>query len=236
MEDLTVEAVKKLVPKKYGRKVTEDMVEKINNATSGVEQYMDSVLLRENIFSYSNLLGPGVGMDQLIKAIKYCTIRTYPGMTNEKAYRIINPDKAVQDRDLSGFTAEYNKTKLVTELTGLMLTPDYLTYLPDRYQMLEKLKNLSNGIGAHPDDRVSPTVQMNSAIGFLDKTQPPEEKNIQIGIGPNEEAKSIQANLADQLAKMADVQMKRLQVGEDISSVQKIGIQAEIISEADIDE
>jgi hypothetical protein len=64
---------------------------------------------------------------------------------------------------------------------------------------------------------------------LLTHVKPPENQKIELDIGMTSEAKSVTASLMDQLAVMAVQQRKLLEAGADIRSVQKLGIQAEIL-------
>ena len=68
-----------------------------------------------------------------------------------------------------------------------------------------------------------------AADKLLTHVKPPENQKIELDIGMTSEAKSITASLMDQLAVMATQQRRLLEAGADIRSVQKLGIQAEVI-------
>lgn len=236
-QNLTVEKIKQFLPRGSSATVTEEIVEMLNNAErdSGVDQ----ALFEEQMLSYMHMIENGVGIEKLANAIKFCNLRMLPKMGNAKAYKIVFPDKAkeIEERGQScdSFASMYNSSKLVTQISKLLMVPVYITNAPVHMAMHKKLFDLSNGIGAKEGDYVSPTVQMNAAVALMDATKMPDDNSIELKIGMSDEAKSVQVGLTEQLARMADVQVQRLKNGESISSVQKIGVSVEAI-EADIDE
>ena len=86
------------------------------------------------------------------------------------------------------------------------------------------MTDLANGIGANPDDRVSPTVQLNAAIAVYEAVKMPEDNTMELKIGMSDSALSAQENLAEQLRRMADLQMKAFREGKSLNDIQKIGI------------
>jgi hypothetical protein len=53
--------------------------------------------------------------------------------------------------------------------------------------------------------------------------------NINLNVTTDDATKSVQEMMLEQVKRNTDVQMKRLQMGESISTVQKLGLSADII-------
>ena len=225
---LTVEKLKKMMPKGSSFKITEETLGFINNAH---KDGIDQDLFEEQLISYTHLLGPGINLEKLMNAIKFVTLISLPRMGQAKAYSIVFPAKAAEvearGQIVASFASMYANTKAVNEVQKLQVFGAHITHRPLFNQGIQKLVDLSNGIGAGADDFVSPTVQMNSTIAYMDIIKPPEESTLNVNMGMTDADKTITQGLTEQLAAMADIQMKRLAGGEDIGTVQKLGLNAE---------
>ena len=223
---LTVEKIKKFLPRGTSIKLTREIVEKLNRAEQ--ETGIDQNLFEEQLLSYLHLMEGGAGIEKLANAIKFCNLRLLPKMGNEKAWKIVFPEKAAEiearGEDCSSFASMYNNTKMVREISKLLLVPVYISHAPVHIAMHKKLYDLSNGIGANKGEYVSPNVQMNAAIALMEATRMPEDKSIELKIGMSDDAKNVQLRLTEQLARMAEIQLKRLKNGEDITDVQRLNI------------
>lgn len=181
----------------------------------------------EQFTSHLDLLGQGVYPKKLIEAIKFVAL-VQSGLTNQKAYDAVFPQKAAQvygrGSNTSSFASEYAKKKTVVEIMKRSAIRDDVRLAPLRDKLLHKLVDLSNGKGAKPDDYVSPTVQLNATLGALDYLKPPEDKSIDLRIGYNDEAKALQQTIAEQLAENAALMRKQFESGRSLKDVQKIGI------------
>ena len=160
-----------------------------------------------------------------------------PKMGSAKAYRIVFPAKTAEvegrGQSVDSFASMYSKTKLVIEIQKLLLVPAHITHAPIHNQMLKKLFDLSNGIGAKADDRVSPTVQMNAAVSLMEATRMPEDNSIELKIGMSDDAKEAQQNLADQIAASIASTRAQLNRGVSLDTAQRIGLvtDAEIVDD-----
>lgn len=234
-QGITVESLKSFLPRGTSVQVNQEVVDMINRAEaeSGVAQE----LIEEQILSYTHLLNGRVGFKQLLNAIKFCNLRMMPEMTNEKAYKVVFPEKTkeieARGQTVSSFASMYNQTKTVTEIMKLLIVPAYVTYQPLYHAAIKKQFDLMNGIGAKPSDNVSPTVQHLAAAKLADLTKMPEDSSIELKIGMTDEAKSVQQGLMDQIAAFTKIQKAKLDAGESISSVQKTGIDVDSIIEAE---
>ena len=181
----------------------------------------------EQFTSHMDLLGQGVYPKKLIEAIKFVSL-VQSGLTNQKAYDAVFPQKAAQvygrGSNTSSFATEYAKKKTVVEIMKRSIIRDDIRHAPLRDKILHKMIDLMNGKGAKPDDYVSPTVQLNAAIAAETMTRPPEDKAIDLRIGYNEDAKALQQTIATQLAENAALMRKQFESGRSLKDVQKIGI------------
>lgn len=228
-QELTVSKLRAFLPKDSKVNVSQTTVDMVNRLID--ESGVHKGLMEERLMTYTNLLGPGVGMRQLLKAIQFVTLSTTPGMTQGKAYMITFPDRAQKllDRgaDPSSHASEYASTKLPRAiLEGVQVGPS-VTYAPLTHQLVQKLLNLSNGKAAG-DAPASATVQLNATLGLLEYIKIPEEQTINLTNGMNDETKAVTQNLADQIENAAKIQLARLQGGESLESIQKLGIVVDV--------
>lgn len=237
-QNLTVAKIKKFLPKGTSVRLTEEIVEKLTHVEQ--ETGIDQGLFEEQLLSYLHLMEAGAGIEKLANAIKFCNLRMLPKMGNEKAWMIVFPEKTKEilerGEDCSSFASMYNSTKMVREISKLLLVPVYISHAPVHIAMHKKLYDLSNGIGANKRDYVSPTVQMNASIALMEATRMPEDNSIELKIGMSDDAKSVQLGLTEQLARMAEIQLQRLEKGENIADVQRLNIISDPTTiEAEID-
>jgi len=225
------ETLQSYMPKGFNGRITDEVLEMINNVER--DTGMSEELFSEQLCSYSHLITGGAGIEKLTNAIKYVNLRMLPKMGSARAYRIVFPGKTVEvegrGETIDSFASMYSKTKMVVEIQKLLLVPAHISHAPMHNLMLQKLFDLSNGIGAKADDRVSPTVQMNAATELLNATKMPEDNTMELKIGLSDNAVSIQQGLFEQLAAVTKIQKERIERGEAISSVQRIGISTDDI-------
>lgn len=224
-QHLTVEKLKYFLPKGSKVNVTQATVDMVNDVID--KSTVHRGLMEERLLTYTHLLGPGVGMKQLLKAIQFVILSTTPGMTQTKAYMVTFPDKADEliagGRDASSYASMYAKTKLVQEIMTNSQIGLSVTYAPLQHQLIQKLLDLSNGKAANGDS-ASPTVQLNATLGLVELIKVPEEHTINLKAGADDAMISATNTLAEQISRMADTQLARLRNGESLNSIQKVGI------------
>lgn len=224
-QGITREKLMEFIPRGYGGKVTDAVLEMIRRVEE--DTGMDQGLFEEQLLSYTHLLGPGVSFEKLINAIKFVALREV-ARGQARAYKIVFPEKSAEIEARGGsvdsFATMYASSKLVVEVQKLNMVSASITHRPLANQMLKKMTDLANGIGANPDDRVSPTVQLNAAIAVYEAVKMPEDNTMELKIGMSADALSAQESLAEQLRRMADIQMKAFREGKSLNDIQKIGI------------
>lgn len=232
-QNITVEKLKEFLPKGTRVKLNQQTVDLINKLID--ESACHKGLMEERLMSHLHLIGPGVGIKQVLNGVKFVTLATTPGMTQSKAYAMTFPDKAQEilerNGDISSFASQYAATKIPTTIMQDVQIGPSITYAPLRHQCVQKYMELMNGKAA--DGPASATVQLNATIALMEYIKVPEEMTINLNHDMSEDAKSVQQNLADQISKAVDLQMSRIAGGEKLGDVQKIGIitEAEVIDE-----
>jgi len=229
---ITVEKLQKFLPKgAKKRPVTEKVIQMIQRMEddTGIAQEA----LEESVMTNLHHLAEfGVSIEQYVNAVKFCSLKLhYPA---NKAWAITFPmryklvcDKAAAARKepaIENYSAAYDRGKLVTAITADMTIQFAIQYAPARHKAMKKLIDLMDGRSANPNVGVSPKVQMDSAVAILDKTELPADNVVQVKIGMDDEAKGIQNNLATQMAKNAEIQLKMIEQGISLDEVQKLGL------------
>jgi len=232
-QNITVEKLKYFLPKGSKVNVTQSTVDWVNKAIS--ESGIHKGLMEERLMSYLHLMGPGIGLKQVLNGVQFVTLSMTPGLNQTKAFLITFPEKAQelleQNRDASSFASQYAATKVPTKIMEGIQMGTSTTYAPLRHQMVEKLIQLTNGKAA--DGPASATVQLNATIALMDYIKVPEELTVNLNHNGAEEAKQIQQTLADEISNMAAIMAQRRRNGEDIRDIQKIGVtvDAEVIED-----
>lgn len=244
VQNITVEKVKRLLPKGVNVAVSERIVEAMNRAEEdiGISQaYMEEQLLGNiNIIKSCK-----ISMEEYVNAVKYCALKQH--MSNSKAWAIVFPDRydrlvelkkerAKEGREdsinIDSHVSSFNKTEAVLKIDEQMFLADHLQYAPLRHYAIKKQYDLSMGRDANGNP-VSPNVQHLAAAKLYDMVKVPEDKNIELKVGMTDEAKKVQLELIEQLAASAAAQKKAYEAGNDITDVQVIGIN---ITDGDDDE
>jgi len=235
VQHFTVSKLQQFMPKGSSVKVTEVMVDELNAIGDGV----DTGLFEEQLLSHTSLLGRGLGMADLARAIKYVILVNIMKQTSENAYMIVFPQKAqeVMDRgqNCSSFAAMYAQTKAVMGIQKKSILSAKFSMVPTYFRSLEVMSSLMEGNSPH-GATVSSTVQLNAAIALEAALRQEEDTTINLSMGMNDEAKRITSGLAEQLEKMNKLQMTRIAAGESIETVQVLGISTDKILEAYIEE
>jgi len=234
-QKITVNKLKMLLPKSTSVRVTEEMVELIHRMEedSGLPQEQ----LEEDVLTHMHMLDGmrGVGVKDLINAIKYCNLKR--NYDNKVAWAIVFPEKYERlesaNKQVDNHVSMYNNNKLVTMIDKEMQIPVYMQYSTLFHAAVKKQMDIMNGKGGKDakgnDMTVTPMVQHLAAKELTTLLKPPEEAKISINVNPGEAALSAQKEMADQLAQLVVMQRSRLNRGESIIDVQEIGVNFDAI-------
>jgi len=228
-QNLTIEKLQSFLPKNSNTKVTQAVLDTINKVEQ--ESGMSQELFEEQVCSYAHLIGPGISFEKLMNAIKFVTLRNVTGKQSN-AYRIVFPNKSdeldARGATVDNFASMYASTKAVVEVQKLTMLGVNITHAPLRNQIIKKYVDLMNGIGAKPDDYVSPTVQLNATIAADEMTKMPEDNTIELKMGMSDSALEVQKDIAEQLRIMSQGQVASYAANRDISKVQRLNIVHEV--------
>ena len=236
---ITMDKLKGLIPRGVSAKVTEDILELINDMGDAID--MPQNLLEEELMSYMHLLGAvkGVGIKDLIAATKYCNLKR--NYTNRKAWSIVFPHKydslITAGKQVDNHVSMYNGSKLVQAIDKELLIPASLQYAPYFHSAVKKQYELMNGKAGNDTDgdpiKVTPMVMHLAAKELALITKQPEETKMSISVGPNAESLEMQSQMNEQLKVIIASQKARLEAGESIEDVQIIDINFDDIAVRD---
>jgi len=239
-QHITREKILKLLPKGTTARITDDILEMISNMGESVD--LPQNLLEEELMSYMHLLkGRGTSIVDLINATKYCNLKR--NYTNEKAWSIVFPHRwdrlKKMGKDIQAHVAMFNGSKIVQAIDKELLIPASLQYAPYFHAAVKKQYELMNGQAGLDRDgeniKVSAMVMHLAAKELALITKQPEETKLDIKVSASDEALELQRDMNSQLNQLVKNQRARLEAGEDITDVQKIGISFNVESEEVID-
>lgn len=238
-QNITIEKIKKFLPKGSSVKVSESIIEEIRNienSTGLSQEYTE-----EKIMSSLHLIGgeTNYSMSDLVNAVKYCNLIQH--YTNEQAWAITFParyDKLVSEgRQVASHVSMYNSRPIVSEVLKTMVIPAHISYMPYFHKAVEKQYQLMNGIGANDGEKVSAHVQHLAAKELREITQMPEDNSIELKIGASDAVLEQQKELNTSIQQLVLAQAAQFAKGGKVEDVQKIHMKVsepEEIIDADI--
>ena len=228
-QNIDKEKLQRMLPKGTNHKVTDEIINMIHSMEDDTGLYQD--YMEESLLAQLPILASvKTDLDDYINAIKYCNLKQ--NMSNTKAWEIVFPERVIALKEkgtydkISSHVAMFNKRDIVVKIDAQMMISAHIQYAPMFHAAIKKQFNLMNGNSADGTP-VSAHVQHLAAKELAEQTRMPEDNTIELKIGMDEEAKTVQERLTEQLARSVDLQMKRLSAGESIGSIQKIGISVE---------
>ena len=230
---ITKEKLSKMLPRGCATKVTDNVMQVINNMGDSVG--LDQNLLEQELMSYMYLIGgkQGIGVEDLVKAVKYCTLKRH--MTNKKAWGIVHPTKLKELNDggrvVDSFVSQYNGNKLVVAIDTEMAIAVHIGYSGLFHKMIKREADIAMGNLYDIEGnrvKVSAMVMQQATKDLIATLKPPEAMKVDVTSEMGEKTLTVQQNLINQMAYATDIQMRRLQAGEHISTVQKLGISLDV--------
>jgi hypothetical protein len=227
--NITREKIEKLLPKGSNYKVTDEVLSLIDNIekdTGLLQEYAEESILN----NLPILREVRVSFKDYVDAVKYVQLKQ--NMSNNEAWELTFPDKyskLVQEgRWNSSHVSYYNSRPIVVKLEAQKLLDYKALYAPVFYQQIQVQSRLAAGTDANGNP-TSGTVQQLASKTLLELLKPEEANKLDITIGLDDESKSIQQQLMEQLKLSTDAKMKQLESGETIETVQKLGVNLETI-------
>lgn len=225
--EFSVEDLKKAFPAKKDT-ITEELAEMINDAQQ--DPSFNGNEFMEALVTYQDVMTRGsYSLKEYINAIKYCAYLESEGNSQTEAYKrarandefVIERRDASTDsvgyRELTSAASRYHKTAIVRQILTQSDMPLYLMFQGERYRAVALLAR-EMMTAAYSKDRIT------AADKLLTHVKPPENVNVELQVGPNQEAKDLGAQLSEQLAKSVAMQRAMLEAGIDLATATKTGI------------
>lgn len=232
-DEVTVETLKMYFPNK-SHTITQELADTINEAQNAPDMAIEGFM--DNLVEYRGVMDKcQASMKEYIRAVKFCAFLEFTDYNITEAYKLsrIN-DKFVKDRwdaptdspkyrELTSAASRYyNKTNLVKQILLQADMPWHILFQGAKYTAMSVLmKEVTDA--AYSRDRIAAAKEILAAV------KRPENQKVELEIGYNQETKTLQQSLEEQLAKVTEMQLKRLEAGDDIGSVQKLGVKTEVI-------
>ena len=203
---LSLESIKKLVPKTQRTLITEDFVDKLEASVK------DSVIAEEfknNFITYLNVLSKGkYKMEDYINAVKYVSFKLLD-YSNVKAYAATFPERyqrlVEEGQQVDAFVSMYNKNKLVIQIYEQTIVPSYVLNAPLHQQALNTLASMIQ------DEDVRGMTKVKACEAILAYTKQPEVIKGELTIGI-EQSDTIN-DLREVTEQLAETYRKALQGG-----------------------
>lgn len=236
-QNITREKLKRFLPKGSSVQVTDEILEMISNMENdtGLPQYA----LEEDVMSYMHLIGKGIGIAELVNAIKYCNLKR--NRTNKEAWAITFPSKYDEmikaDRVVDSFVSMYNSSKIVVAIDKEMMVPVYIQYSSYFHAAVKKQFELMNGVDSNGNE-VGGMVQHLSSKVLMEMLKMPEDKSIEIRIGASDSLLAAQNELSSSISSLVSQQAEMFARGmspDEIQKVHKIKLLDESIIDAELE-
>jgi len=237
MAEITKEDLFEAFPEKKAT-ITDEIVEVFNRSVQEPEFQGESLL--QTAITYQNVMARNqVGIKDYLRAIRFCAYLISMDDNFTEAYkrtfgdrkfvkeRMNLPRDSIRYNELTSAASRYRRSKLVTAILTLSQVPLDLMFTGARYKAIGVLAGIME-TSKYDRDRI------NAAKELLAATKGPENVKMELEVGPSADAVKQQNKLFEQLADISAAQHKRLLRGEDVKSVQKIGIQTEFV-EAEVE-
>lgn len=225
--EMTAEGLKKMFPSK-SRTITEETVAIINAANSDPEFNGDEFI--NNMVTYKNVMERNqASMKEYIRALKFCAYLESENDSYTEAYikargdeefvksRRNLPSESIGYKELTNQASRYRKSKLVIDILTQSDVPLYLMFQGARYRAVSVLANEME-TAPFSKDRIS------AAKALLESVKAPENVQIEMAIGPNQEARDLSSKLSEQLAASVAMQRKMLEAGVSLQDATKTNI------------
>lgn len=217
---LSIETVKKLVPKSQRGLITQDFLDKIE---ASVQNSLIAEEFKNNFITYLNVLSTGkYKMEDYISAVKYISFKLL-GYSNIDAYAATFPDryerlKREGQEQIEAFASMYNKNKLVMQIYEQTIVPTYVLNAPLHQEALNELAKMIK------DPSVRGMTKVKACEAILQHTKQPEIVKGELTIGI--EQQDTISELRDVVEQLAEV--NRLSIVRNVKSIKEVA-EAKII-------
>lgn len=218
--------------------ITQEIVDIINASIEEPEfqgsTFIQSVVTYEQVMQKHN-----ASIKEYLSAIKFCAYLISTDENQSAAYkktfynrefvqaRLDAEVNSVGYREITSAASRYRRSPLVIDILTVSQVPLDMMFAGARYKALGVLAQVMETAKYDRD-------KINAAKELLAATKGSDNMKVELEIGPSTAAVSMQNKLLEQLSKISETQYARLTSGEDIASVQNVGIGLDVI-EADVE-
>lgn len=203
---LTVEAVKKLVPKGHRTLITQEFLDRIEESVSNSAI---AEAFKENFLSWTNVLSMGkYKMENYLNAVRYVSFKLL-GYSNIDAYAATFPENFQRLKDegqtqIDAFCSMYNKTKLVMQIYEQTMVPSHVLNAPLYQEALNELAQMIK------DPNIRGMTKVKACEAILQHTKAPEiiENKFTIGIEQQDTITSLR-EVTEQLAETYKIALEK---------------------------
>ena len=235
---VTVEELQQLFPKKKNT-INEKTVDIINSTID--DPNFNGYSLVQTLTDYQGVMQTNSGnMNEYIQAVRFCAFLESEGDSAVKAYtktfchrdfvkaRIGVSFDSTEYKELTSAASRYRRSPMVRDILTQADLPFYLLFRGQSYKAVDVLSKVMITATLDRD-------KINAAKALLDAVKAPENRQVELNIGPSKEAQDMQTMLFAQMAKIAEGQHHELSLGRSIDSVQQIGLTTEF-TEAEVED
>ena len=203
---ITLDLVKRSMPKELQGTVTESLVSKLNEIADADSQMRET--FRDNLIGYMHVVKDGkYKITDYINAVRFVSYKLM-GLSIAESYARTFPDRfqrlkdeGASDKHISSFSSAYNKNKLVNLILEQSLIPSHVLNA-DVFQMA-----VNTQMKLMLDEDVSAKVRSDAANSLMVHLKAPENKKIELDIGIKEntsidELREVTRLLAEQQHKV----------------------------------
>lgn len=231
---MTVEMFQSALPKNQRGRVTQEVMDIINDA---LQDEFTRDQFADNFIGFTSVLSEGKWkMTDYVNAVKYVSYKVM-GDTNIQAYAKTFPHRFQQflaqgksAKDQSAYVAMYHKSKLVQLITAQSIIPTHILNAHVFQEAINVQRDIMN------DQDVSPKVRSDAANSLMTHLKAPEAKKVEVELGVKDSGELSELRKA--MGQMAQMQFEKIVNGEvtpkDVAHFDLIE-KKEPIEDADID-
>lgn len=213
-KELTVDVVQRAIPPKMKVRVTQDMVDKLNNLSTDP---LAAEAIRENFISYTHVLRDSKNtLTQYLDAIKYVSYKLME-KTNRDSWMLTFPEKyqklisnGADDNIINGHVASYNKGKLVNSIMEQVLVPSWVINQP----LYQKALNVQAELMLTAK---SEKVRSDAANSILTHVKKPETQRVEMDISHKDNSGLKELN--ETLLALAETQQDAIRKGASTKEI-----------------
>lgn len=213
MTDITVDTLRQALPRQQRGMVTQDVVDRFNQAASGEM----AETLRENFLGYIDVMQEGkFKLEDYLNAVKYVSYKVM-GKSNRTAYSLVFPDRYVRLMadptlcdEIDSYVTAYNKGKLVNLILAQTMVPTHVL----NQDMFQKALNVQMELALTAKSEM---VRSQAASSILTILKTPEAAKVKIDVNVKHD-NSIEA-LQDMMVQLAERQQALIGQGVPLNAI-----------------